>query len=155
MPTKLIIFLPILILVINPNFSYAEKYELEIDENLFSLEYTLDGKVLAMAIDNELNSLLVGIDETKDSAFYIDLPNELISAEDNEFAVLVDGVEVDYTLDVKDESIDMIFYVPEGAQEIEIIGTHVIPEFSSMLLGLSLMFTSIIFLTKFGKLNFT
>ena len=147
------IFLFIMILVLYPNSSFAETYELEVDENLFSLEYTLDGKVLAMAIDNELNSLLVGIDETKDSAFYIDLPKQLISAENNEFAVLVDGAEVDYTLDVKAESVDMIFYVPEGAEEIEIIGTHVISEFSNILLTFSLLFVSIVFLTKVGKLN--
>jgi len=104
-------------------------YLLKIDEHSFELNYELDGDVLAMAIDPEQLSLLVGIENVKDSVFQIEMPNELIQAQNDEFAVLVNGYEIDYGIIKTDSITTLSFFVPGGSQEIEIIGTHVIPEF--------------------------
>lgn len=101
---------------------------MEIDDNSFDIKYDFDGDVIAMEIDTELNSLLIGTENVKDSQFQITLPNDLISAENNEFAILVNGFEVEYEVV---ETVDpyLTFFVPVYTEEIEIIGTYVVPEF--------------------------
>ncbi|MEJ2261610.1 MAG: hypothetical protein P8X83_08185, partial [Nitrosopumilaceae archaeon] len=64
-----------------------------------------------------------------DSIFQIDLQHELINAKNNEFAILVNGFEVDYDIVSDADSSTLTFFVPQYTEEIEIIGTHVIPEF--------------------------
>ncbi|MBI4131893.1 MAG: PEFG-CTERM sorting domain-containing protein, partial [Nitrosarchaeum sp.] len=61
--------------------------------------------------------------------FFIDLEHELINAQNNEFVVLVDGEEVDYKITSDSDSSTFEFFVPIGSEEVEIIGTNVIPEF--------------------------
>ena len=74
------------------------EYILEIDENVFVIPYEIKAKVIAMAIDPELTSLLIGLENTSDSIFVIDLKHNLINAQNNEFAILVNGLEVDYDI---------------------------------------------------------
>ena len=128
--------------------AFSESYNLQIDEHSYDLEYQVDADVLAMAIDQELNSLLIGIDNANDSLFSIKLPNEMISAEKNEFAVLVNGLEVDYDLNSLGDVTEISFFVPSLTQEIEIIGTHIIPEFPIVVLILVLTITGVVLLTK-------
>ena len=133
----LIIFLAI---IQSSNIFAVQSYDLIIDENSFELKYELNGDVIAMALDQELTSLLIGIENTKDSTFAIELPNEMIRSEDNAFAVLVNGLEVDYEIVSDNDSSALEFFVPSGTEEIEIIGTYVIPEFP---LGFVLIFGAI------------
>lgn len=142
-PLLLVGFLPV----------FSESYNLQIDEHSYDLEYQVDANVLAIAIDQELNSLLIGIENTNDSQFSIKLPNEMISAENNEFAVLVDGLEVDYELNSLVDMTEISFFVPSLSQEIEIIGTHVIPEFPIVVLILVLTITGVVLLTKNTRLG--
>ena len=135
--------------------AFSESYNLQIDEHSYDLEYQVDADVLAMAIDQELNSLLIGIENANNSLFSIKLPNEMISAENNEFAVLVDGYEVDYQLNTLDPKTQILFFVNEGTQEIEIIGTQVIPEFPvGLLFGVLLVMPIIILFSKNSRLWF-
>ncbi|KAG2479013.1 MAG: hypothetical protein NPMRd3_810004 [Nitrosopumilales archaeon] len=133
--------------------AFAEQtYLLSIDEHTFELEYELTGDLIAMALDQELTSLLIGIENTKDSVFSINLPQEMITSENNEFAVLVNGLEVDYELELLDNEVVLKFFVPDGTQEIEIIGTRVIPEFPfGGILGFVSMISVGILLTKLWK----
>jgi len=116
-------------------------YELQIDTHDFSIPHHVDAKVLAMAVDQELNSFLIGLEDTKDSIMVIDLDHELISAENNDFAVLVNGLEVDYEVTSDADSSTLSFFVSDYTEEVEIIGTHVIPEFP---LGVLIIFIVII-----------
>ncbi len=132
MKSKLInktsIFLLFTIFIFSNYTAYAETYRLEIDENIFDIEYELDGDVIAMATDKETISLLIATENVEDSEFTIKLPNDLISAENNEFAVLVNGYEVEY--DVRETADSYLaFFIPAFTEEIEIIGTYVVPEF--------------------------
>jgi len=122
------------------------EYILEIDDHLFSILYEVNAKIIAMDIDPESSSLLMGLEDTKDSTFKIDLQHELITDSNNEYTVLVDGMEVDYDLVVDSDSSTFTFFVPEFTEEIEIIGTHVIPEFPfGIVVGLStLMFAGLV-----------
>jgi hypothetical protein len=132
----------------HPEYSGIEtpsEFVLEIDENEFSIPYHVDAKVIAMAIDPELTSLLIGLENTSDSIFEIDLKHELIRAHNNEFAVLVNGLEVEYDIVSNSDSSTLSFFVPIFTEEVEIIGTHVIPEFSAgILIGLAVLITSVV-----------
>ncbi len=124
-----LIFLSLITLLLFSNFSaYAENFSLEIDDEVYDIEYDFNGDIIAMAIDKETFSLLIATENVIDSQFQIKLPNDLIRAENNEFAILVNGFEVDYeVLDTVD--VNLTFFVPAFTEEIEIIGTFVIPEF--------------------------
>lgn len=142
----------LIVFLISQNQIYAqESYMLNTDDQTFEVRYSLDGQVIAMAIDHELNSLLIGITEIKDSAFQITLPQDLISAENNEYVVLVNQIEVDYNVSKQGDTVTLSFFVPADSEEIEIIGTQVIPEFP---LGVLLIFaTTIVVVTLVTKMN--
>ena len=130
------------------------EYMLVIDEHLYSIPYNVDSQILAMAIDPELNSLLIGLENTKDSVFVIDLQHEIISAENNDFAILVNGYEVDYEIVSDSDSSTFSFFVPEFTEEVEIIGTHVIPEFPfGVILVFALMITIVTVFSKSKNLR--
>lgn len=105
------------------------QYDLQIDSHSFSIYYEVNAKVIAMDVDQELSSLLIGLVDTKDSILKIELPRELINDSNNDFTILVDGYEVDYDIVTDLKGSTLTFFVPEFTEEIEIIGTHVIPEF--------------------------
>ena len=124
-------------------------YELRVDTHDFIIPYHVDAKVLAMAVDQELNSLLIGLEDTKDSIMIIDLDHKLISAENNDFAVLVNGLEVDYDITSDADSSTLIFFVSDYTEEVEIIGTHVIPEFPiGFLIIFAVIMSSIVLFSK-------
>ncbi len=137
-----IVFTIIVCSFITNQGAFAEQsFSLEVDGAFFTIEYEIDADVLAMAIDKEQLSLLIGIEKTQDSVFYIKFPNEVISAPDNQFVVLVNGLEADYTANTSNDVTSLTFFVPVDSEEIEIIGTRVIPEFP---LGFSLILSSLI-----------
>ena len=131
-----------------------KKHVLEIDEHVFDIVYDVDADVLAMAIDQESKSLLVGIDNAQDSQFMIAFPKEMIDAENGEFAVLVNGVEIEYEISSDSQNYTLIFYVPVDSEEVEIIGTHVIPEFHIgviVIIGIVMMSSIIISRSKLSS----
>ena len=143
-------------LILSVSFSilpsvFAENiYNLIVDEHSFDLTYEFSGDVIAMAIDQELRSLLIGVENTKDSLFRITFDNKLVNATNDNFAILVNGLEVDYDVLDDGNSSTLRFYVEEGTEEIEIIGTHVIPEFPfSVFFGFVLMTSIVLIITKF------
>ncbi|MFQ5573846.1 MAG: hypothetical protein ACE5EJ_06305 [Nitrosopumilaceae archaeon] len=129
---------------------YGESYQLTVDENSFEINYSTTGRVIAMDIDKELTSLLVGLENVEiDSIFEIEFTHELISAENNEFAVLVNGYEVDYDVSATEIGSKLTIPIFADTEEIEIIGTHVIPEFP-LGIFMVLVFT-IMFVVFFSK----
>lgn len=150
----ILVFFLVILFPLSAVYGLENNYQIKIDEHSFDVSYDFDGTVIAMTIDQELNSLLTGITDTKDSLFQITLPKEMISADNNEFAVLVDQFEVDYNISTDDNDSVLQFFVPAGSEEIEIIGTHVIPEFPiGAILVLIAMIAIVTLVTKAGKLR--
>lgn len=144
----LLFFLPIAIFG-DGQSAYSEilepsNYDLVVDENVYPIEYQVNADVIAMEIDSELTSLLIGLENSKDSVFLIELNHDIISAEKNEYIILVNGYEVDYQIDSDLDSSILKFHIPEFTEEIEIIGTHVIPEFPMGVIMGFLVLTSFI-----------
>ncbi|MDH3502265.1 MAG: hypothetical protein OEL69_07150 [Nitrosopumilus sp.] len=133
-------YLLLFVLILLPTSAFAEslenikienpsEYVLSVDDHIYSIQYQVDAHVLAMTIDPELTSLLIGLEDSKNSIFEINLEHEIINAENNEFVVLVNGYDVDYDIIADSDSFTLSFYIPEFTEEVEIVGTHVIPEF--------------------------
>ncbi len=84
----------------------------------------------------DANSLIIGISTTGDGQLTITLPRGLIDAtigsEDDDFFVLVDGEEVDFEEIATSTDRTLTIQFPAGAEEIEIIGTMVVPEFGTI-----------------------
>ena len=85
------------------------------------------------------DSILIEIDGTHDGVLTIALDEEIIKPfDDGTFVVLIDNEESDYIL----EGDMMTIPFDSNAEKIEIIGTHVVPEFAqvaSLVLALSLI----------------
>ncbi len=127
----------------------TSEYILEIDEHIYSISYVVNADIIAMEIDPESKSLLIGLVNTFDSQFFIGLEDELINAQNNEFIILVDGEEVDYEITSDSGSSTFEFFVPIGSEEVEIIGTYVIPEFPvGAIFGFAVMISIIMIFAK-------
>ena len=94
------------------------------------------GKLLGIVPDFDANSLIVSIQATEDGTLTLTIPRSVLDAtingEDDAFFVLVDGEEVEFeeTTTSTDRTLTIAF--PAGAEEIEIIGTFVVPEFGTI-----------------------
>jgi len=121
--------------------------------------YTITGgKLLGITPDVDANSLIISIDATDDGSLTLTIPRSVLDAtingEDDDFFVLIDGEEVDF--DETTTSTDRILTIefPAGAEEIEIIGTFVVPEFgtiAAMILAVAII--SIIAISAKSKLS--
>ena len=100
----LIFTTPIFAETLSDELSNSSQYALEIDEHAYSISYVVNANVIAMDIDPESTSLLIGLDNTYDSRFFIALEHELINAQNNEFIILVDGQETDYEISSDSDS---------------------------------------------------
>jgi hypothetical protein len=111
--------------------SFADEGTMEVNAEgeTFDIAYSVDGELLAIDIDQESTSLLVGLDQVHESTFTISFPSELLAAENASFVVLVDGLETDYSISYDGNNPTITVPIPEATEEIEIIGTSVIPEF--------------------------
>ena len=109
---------------------HEEEIYVELDHDITG------GSVTEMEIDTESTSLIVEIDSDSDGSITITLPRDVIDATfndaDDDLFVIVDGEEVDYdeTTTSTDRTLTIVF--PAGTEEIEIIGTFVVPEFGTV-----------------------
>ena len=99
--------------------------------------YTITGgKLLSIMPDVEANSLIVSIDATSDGSLTLTIPRSVLDAtmngEDDDFFVLIDGEEVDFEETTSATNRVLTIAFPAGAEEIEIIGTFVVPEFGTI-----------------------
>jgi predicted secreted protein with PEFG-CTERM motif len=95
-----------------------------------------NGKLINVIPDTDAKSLLINIEALDDGSITLTIPRSVLDAtindKDDEFFVLVDGEEVDF--DEITTSIDRTLTIKflAGSEQIEIIGTFVIPEFGTI-----------------------
>ena len=95
------------------------------------------GKLLGIMPDVDANSLVISIDATEDGSITLTIPRSILDAilpegGDDDFFVLIDGEEVEFdeTKSSTDRTLTIPF--PAGTEQIEIIGTFVVPEFGTI-----------------------
>ena len=103
--------------------------------------------------DEDSKSLILQIDTISNGTLAVKLPREVIDAkfgdDDDDFFVVIDGEEVtfDETKSVNDRTLSINY--PGGAEEIEIIGTSVVPEFGAITaVILMISITAVILVSK-------
>ena len=104
--------------------------------DLISYEIT-NGKIINIMTDIDAKSLLINIEAWDAGSITLTIPRSVLDAkindgDDDEFFVLVDGEEVDFEeiATLTDRTLTIEFLA--GSEQIEIIGTFVIPEFGTI-----------------------
>ena len=105
-------------------------------QQTFSVNYTITGgSVNSMTIDAQSISLIVSINSTSDGSITLQIPRTLVDAktssgQDDSFIILIDGAEVKpQSESANGEYRTLTIPFLQGDQDIEIIGTQIIPEF--------------------------
>jgi hypothetical protein len=120
-------------IVSSPVSVFGKTYSLQVDNKTYNIYYGFkftyaNAENISLVSDhNSMQINLNGITET--DSMWIQFPQDLVSAENNNFILYVDGHEKKYELATSDHSTIMGFTVPTNTTRVEIQGTHVIPEF--------------------------
>lgn len=131
-------------------------------QQTFSVNYTITGgSVKDMTIDAQSISLIVSVNSTSDGTLSLHMPRTLIDAktstgQDDSFIILIDGAEVKPQSESADSNYRTLT-VPflQGDQDIEIIGTQIVPEFGPIAaLVLAIAIVSIIAISSKTGLRF-
>ena len=119
------------------------------------VNYTITGaKIISMTPDLDAKSLIIKISTTNDGELVITLPKDVIDTDEEGFFILVDGEETAFIEDLHDNSRTLTIPFYNGSEEIEIIGTFVIPEFGVIgMLVLALAIVAIIAVTSKSRLS--
>ena len=119
------------------------------------LKYELTGaKIIRITPDFEMKSLIIEIETYSDGELRITFPKDVIHTDEEGFFVLVDGEETNHISEQTSDSWTLIIPFYYGSEEIEIIGTFVIPEFG--LIAMVVLMVGIISVIAFStksKLN--
>ncbi len=127
---------------------------IQVDGTDLKIKYLMsEGKITQAYPDEDANSLMIHLDSITNGTLKINLPREVIDAklgeEDDKFFVIVDGEEVDFEETKSGNDRILTINYPAGSEELEIIGTHVIPEFGTIIIAiLVLSIVSVIVLSK-------
>ena len=99
----------------------------------YELDYELTGaKIIRITPDFEMKSLIIEIETYSDGELRITLPKDVIDTDEEGFFVLVDGVETNHDAESNLENWSFVIPFSYGSEEIEVIGTYVIPEFGTV-----------------------
>ena len=147
---------------------YTSNYEVKIPgAGTFDVEYTMKGGVVSSMELNEKNlSLEINISTNTDGNLEINLPRNSIDAinnngQDIEFIVLMYEqnspmpIQTDYKIIEKDGEFRAINVpIKDGDYRIEIVGTHVVPEFGTIaMIVLAVAIVSIIAVSAKSRLS--
>jgi len=128
-----------------------------VDGTNYSITYTItNGKVLDIKANPQSKSLIISIQTTGDGLLTITMPRAVIDAKkidgtDDQFIVLNDGQQNSQANETATTNTDRTLAIPfkNGTQQIEIVGTFVIPEFGPIAaLVLTIAIVSIIAISK-------
>ena len=118
-----------------PEFAMEENENtsqtITIEDNVLNYELTC-AEILGMTPDTEMKSMIIAIKTDCDGELTITLPKEVIDTDENGFFVLVDGDETNHNASSVGEFWTLTIPFSYGSEEIEIIGTFVIPEFGTI-----------------------
>ena len=154
----------------NTSGEFTSNYEVKIPEGgTFDVQYTMKGGIISSMNLNQKNlSLEINISTSSDGNLNINLPRNSIDSMDNngqdiDFIVLMYEenseipIQTDFkNLDESDQFRSIDIPVKNGDTKIEIIGTHVIPEFGTIaMIVLAVAIVSIIAVSAKSRLSIT
>ena len=111
-----------------------------------------NAQITSIDVNQDRKSLVISLGKiNQDDIMSIRFSQDLVSSEGKRLTLLIDGKEKGYESSSQDNKNTMIFVLPKDAGQIEIIGTKVIPEFSSGILALIVVSSGVILTQKLGK----
>ncbi|MEM3064353.1 MAG: PEFG-CTERM sorting domain-containing protein [Candidatus Nitrosotenuis sp.] len=116
----------------------ADEIAVKSTTDTYCMPYSAPGlSVTKATVSSELSSITLKVDTMEDGSITLMIPRDVLDStsgnEDTDFIVLVDGEEADFEeIDADGFTRTIEIMVPEGATEIEIIGTWAVPEFGTM-----------------------
>ena len=121
----------------------------------YDILYQITGaKIIKIIPDVENKSLIIEIETFSDGELMLTIPKQILDTNEGDFFVLVDGEETNHDSSSTDDAWTLIIPFYNGSEEIEIIGTFVIPEFGTIAaIILAVAITSIIAISAKSKLN--
>ena len=152
----------------NTSGEYTSNYEVKIPEGgTFDVPYTMKGGIISSMNLNQKNlSLIINIATSSDGNLNINLPRNSIDSVDNngqdiDFIVLMyeGNSEIPIQTDVRKIEVGEEFRsidipVKNGDTKIEIVGTHVVPEFGTIaMIVLAVAIVSIIAVSAKSRLS--
>ena len=152
----------------NTSGEFTSNYEVKIPEGgTFDVPYTMKGGIItAMNLNQENLSLMINIATSSDGNLNINLPRDGIDSVDNngkdiDFIVLMyEGnseipIQTDFKkADMEDGFRSIEIPVKDGDTKIEIVGTHVVPEFGTIaMIILALAIVSMIAVSAKSRLS--
>lgn len=141
----------------------AEKETFEFDDVTYTLYYGYHGSlddsmddtfgeptVTEMIINQERKSIEVTFEEVPEATdFWVRIPFEVLTAEKEQYQVLVNGEDTGYDLMKMPDAYVVGLIITEETEHVEIIGTQVIPEFGTIaILVLGVSIVGIIYATR-------
>lgn len=140
---------------------------LKIGNKTYPINYQLAGtgnKIISIILEKDNSTLLANIASPSNGTLTIQLPRNIIDSKkqgtnlDESYAVLVDGKNAGFNQIKNDTRVRTLAIVlGEGSKNIEIVGTHAIPEFgtgaSVALLSVAIAAVVITASAKFGPKN--
>jgi hypothetical protein len=139
-----------------PPTEEPETATLVIGDNEFDMQYTISGGTLdELSADPAIWTLLFTISSTSNGTLTVWLPSDVIDA-DEEFAVFIDGQFGNFVVDELEPTADarvLQIEFENGAKEIEITGTFIVPEFGAigiLVMGIAIV-GAVVVTTRFHK----
>ena len=134
----------------------AEKFSFEFDDVTYDLYYGYHGSlddsmtedvgepvVTAMQINQDRKSIEVDFETVPEKTdFWVRIPFEVLTAEKEDYTVLVNGEDTGYDLMKMPDGYVVGLIIDQETEHVEIIGTNVIPEFGTvaiMVLGVAIL----------------
>ena len=146
----------------------SPKFTLDVDGHQYDIYYgyggSLDADMTKMEEEPVISSMILNQDRKsleifldivpEDTIFWVKLPLEVMTADGANYQLLVDGKETPYDLTKFPNAYAIGIILPKDAQNIEIIGTYVIPEFGVLSITvLGITFFAVLFVFR-GKSRF-
>jgi hypothetical protein len=141
----------------------SNTFDLTIDDQTYPLMYNITGgEVSSITADRAQSTLLINIASREDGTLTIELPRNVIDSKaqgntDEEYAVFVDDQPNNFEETTNNNEARVLeIGFDNGAEQIEIAGTQIIPEFgpiSAIILAISII-GFILAATKYNKLSF-
>ena len=133
----------------------GEKLSFEVDERIFDVYYGYKGSLddigsdfvkpslASMNVNQERKSIEITMESVPERTdFWVRIPQEMLYAENENYLVLIDGVETKYGVMKFPDDYVVSFVITETTKDIEIIGTKIVPEFGIFaiaVLGISIL----------------
>ncbi len=143
--------------------SNANTINLTLDNQTYPLKYNITGgEVSGITADRAQATLLINIASREDGTLSIELPRNVIDSKspgntDEDYAVFIDDQPKDFEEKANNNQVRTLeIGFDNGAEKIEIAGTHVIPEFgpiAAIILGIAII-VFIIATTRYKKFSF-